>query len=59
MKLLPTIEFLLHKWLVKIKSYKSFILANNETWQISIKIFKTLGELITGQRSIKRSLAVQ
>lgn len=37
----------------KLNLTQSFILANNETWQISIKIFKTLGELITGQRSIK------
>lgn len=37
----------------KLNLGESFVLANAETYQISIKIFQTLGELITGQRSIK------
>jgi regulator of sigma E protease len=32
---------------------ESFLLANQETYQISVKILQTLGELITGQRSVK------
>lgn len=37
----------------KLNIGESFVLANVETYQISIKIFQTLGELITGQRSVK------
>lgn len=37
----------------KLNLGESFVLANVETYQISIKIFQTLGELITGQRSVK------
>ncbi len=37
----------------KLNFGESFILANQETYQISIKIFQTLGELIIGKRSIK------
>jgi regulator of sigma E protease len=37
----------------KLNLAQSFILASSETYQISIKILQTLGELISGQRSIK------
>ena len=32
---------------------QSFVLANKETYKISVAIFKTLGELITGKRDVK------
>lgn len=32
---------------------QSFVTANKETYKISIAIFRTLGELISGQRSVK------
>lgn len=38
---------------IKLNLGESFVMANVETYQISIKIFQTLGELITGERSIK------
>lgn len=38
---------------VKLNILQSFIHANAETFDISLKIFKTLGQLISGQRSIK------
>lgn len=38
---------------VKLSFGESFLLANQETYQISVKILQTLGELVTGQRSVK------
>jgi regulator of sigma E protease len=38
---------------VQLNLGESFLAANVETYNISIKIFQTLGELVTGQRSVK------